>query len=118
MHFEVVFYSTSAGEEPVSDLLDDLRSTQPTLHKLLTAKITLLEDSRWHGPPHTEQVDPVNGIFELRVGRRDIARVFFYFRAGRRIVLTNGYVKQRQKLDQRELARAQAYKRDWESRNQ
>jgi len=33
------------------------------------------------------------------------------------IVVTNGYVKKKQKLDAGELARARAYRRDWEERN-
>lgn len=114
MRFAVAFYQTADGDEPVSDFLDDLRRTQPALHRLLIAKIELLEDSRWHRPPHTEKLE--DNIFELRIGRKDIARVLFFFAVGRTIILTNGYVKKQQKLDPRELARAREYKRDWERR--
>jgi len=42
------------------------------------------------------------------VGKTNIARVFF-FQPGQEIIVTNGYVKKRQKLDQDELQRAQRH---------
>lgn len=54
-------------------------------------------------------------MFELRVGRTDIARVFF--QPNQEIVCTNGYVKKSQKVDPGELARAERYKADWERRH-
>jgi len=61
-------------------------------------------------------VDAEHGILELRVGSANIARAFFFFRQGQRIVVTHGYVKKRQKVDPRELERARRYKQDWEGR--
>ena len=40
----------------------------------------------------------------------------FFFRQGREIIITNGYVKKQQKVDTRELERARMYKKDWEER--
>lgn len=113
MEFEVLFYSDENENVPVIEFLDDLARTQPKLYRLTTAGITKLENRGYHGPPLTQMVDADDDILELRVGNRDIARVFFYFLHGRRIVLTNGYVKKGQKLDESELARAKRYKRDW-----
>ena len=42
--------------------------------------------------PLTAPVLGSPGIMELRVGRTDIARVFFFFQPNREIVCTNGYV--------------------------
>lgn len=56
-------------------------------------------------------------MLELRVGRDQIARVFFFFRPNQEIVCTNGYVKKRQQLDLNELAKAERYKADWEQRH-
>ena len=61
-------------------------------------------------------VDDTNGIFELRLGKTNIARASFFFQPGQEIIVTNGYVKKRQKLDQGELQRALRYKDDWEGR--
>lgn len=116
MQFDVRFYATPRNERPMLAFLDDLRRTDSILHKLVVAAIKKLEQSERHGPPLTEMVDQDHGILELRVGQANIARVFFFFRQGREIILTNGYVKKRQKVDERELAKARAYKRDWEER--
>jgi phage-related protein len=37
-------------------------------------------------------------LFELRVGRKNIARVLYFFRSGRRIILLHGFVKKTQHL--------------------
>ena len=55
-------------------------------------------------------------IFELRIGDKNIAHVFFFFRQGQEIIMTNGYVKKQQKVDTGELERARTYKKDWEER--
>jgi hypothetical protein len=114
MRYRVTFYSTADGEQPMVAFLEDLRATQPILHKLVVAGIAKLEESQRHGPPLTVLVDSNARIYELRVGRANIARVFFLH--GEELILTNGYVKQRQQLDRRELNRARRYKQDWESR--
>jgi len=114
--FTVKPYFTRDGEQPVFTFLADLKKTQPALAKLLEAGIRKLGDRANHGPPLTEEVDHKNGILEVRVGHTNIARAFFFFRRGREIIVTNGYVKKGQKLDPRELKRAQDYKRDWEER--
>jgi phage-related protein len=69
-----------------------------------------------HGRPLTASVRGTISIMELRVGRTDIARVFFFFRPNQDIVCTNGYVKKSQKLDPGEIARAERYQKDWERR--
>ena len=113
--FGVIRYAAAQGDEPITDFLISLRAEQPVLHDLVVAALLRLEDRAWHGPPHTEQVD--RDIYEVRVGRQNIARVFFFFQPDRTIVLTHGYVKKQQKLDRGELRRAREYKRDWEARH-
>jgi hypothetical protein len=116
VEFRVTFYRTEQADAPLVGFLEHLRQTQPSLHRLVTAGLTKLRQSDYHGPPLTKQVDEELGILELRVGRTDIARVFFFFQPGREIVCTNGYVKKAQKVDVNELDRARRYKADWERR--
>ena len=97
--------------------MEELRKQDKILHKLVVAGIKKLEMSERHGPPLTKMVDQKYAIFELRIGDKNIARVFFFFRRGQEIILTNGYVKKQQKVDMGELARARAYKKDWEERH-
>jgi hypothetical protein len=117
MEFRIVFYETAGGEKPIADFLESLRGSNPELHKLVTAGIRKLKQRQNHGPPLTATVTGSLEILELRVGRTNIARVFFFFRPNREIVCTNGYVKKTQKLDPEEVARAKRLKADWEQRH-
>ena len=116
MQFSVRFYYDAEGNKPVLAFLEDLRKQDRILHKLVVAGIEKLETSERHGPPLTQLVDRKYDLFELRIGDKNIARVFFFFRHGREIILTNGYVKKQQKVDTGELERARTYKKDWEQR--
>src|SRR6266849_3216494 len=116
MQFSVRFYYDADGNKPLIAFLEDLRKQDRILHKLVVAGIKKLETSERHGPPLTRLVDQKDDIFELRVGDKHIARIFFFFRQGREIILTNGYVKKQQKVDTGELAQARTYKHDWEQR--
>jgi hypothetical protein len=117
MQFSVRFYDDAAGNKPVLAFLEGLRKQDRVLHKLVVAGIKKLEMSERHGPPLTQLVDQKYDIFELRVGDKNIARVFFFFRQDREIILTNAYIKKQQKVDTGELARARTYKKDWEQRH-
>src|SRR2546425_673369 len=117
MQFSVRFYYDAEGNKPVLAFLEGLRKQDRVLHKLVVAGIKKLEISERHGPPLTQLVDQKDDIFELRIGDKNIARVFFFFRQGREVILTNGYVKKQQKVDTGELARARTYKHDWEQRH-
>jgi phage-related protein len=58
-----------------------------------------------------------DGLFELRVRfAADIVRVFYFFFAGNKIIVTNGFVKKTQKTPLNELNKALKYKRDYEGR--
>ena len=117
MEFRITFFATERGDVPLQLFIDELYATQPVLHRLVMAGLAKLRSSAYHGPPLTTHVDPGLGILEMRVGKRDIARVFLFFRPDRTIVCTNGYVKKAQKVDPAELARARRYKADWEERH-
>jgi hypothetical protein len=116
VEYRVIFYSTEDGEKPLVAFLESLRGRNDTLHKLVTAGLRKLKDRDNHGPPLTASIQGTS-LMELRVGRSDIARVFFFFQPNREIVCTNGYVKKSQKLDPNEVARAERYKIDWERRH-
>jgi phage-related protein len=56
-------------------------------------------------------------LFELRVGGKDIARVLYFFRRGRRIVLLHGFVKKSQALPGRDKELALQRLTDFVRRN-
>ena len=116
MQFSVRFYYDADGSKPIFTFLENLRKQDSILHKLVVAGIKKLETSERHGLPLTQLVDQKHDLFELRIGDKNIARVFFFFRQGREIIVTSGYVKKKQKVDKGELERAHTYKKDWEKR--
>jgi len=116
VEYRVTFYRTEEGDKPLVEFLESLKGKDDALHKLVTAGLRKLKVRDNHGSPLTAPVHGSSGIMELRVGRANIARVFFFFRPNREIVCTNGYVKKTQRLDPDEVARAKRYKADWERR--
>ncbi len=79
MEFKVLFYSDASGYEPISIFLDDLRKQDKILHKLVLSGISKLKERQRHGPPLTKKVDDQANIYELRIGDKNIARIFFFF---------------------------------------
>lgn len=65
--------------------------------------------------PYSEHL--VDGIFEIRakVGS-DIARVLYFFVIGKKIVLTNGFIKKTQKTPKNEIESAKKYRNDFLNR--
>ena len=61
---------------------------------------------------YTKSTD--DGIFELRakVGS-DITRVLYFFMVGKRVILTNGFVKKTVKTPLAEIARAKRYRAEY-----
>jgi len=116
VQYSVEFYSRQNGEKPLAAFIAELRKKHPGLHRLVNAGIKKLGNRKYHKPPLTKLVDPDNGIYELRVGEKNIARVFWFYQPGRVIIATNGFVKKSQKTDTAELQRACRYKKDWEER--
>lgn len=113
--FEIVFYDKPDGSEPVKEFLlsvdDKMRARMMRTIELLAKNGTTLR------MPYSEHL--VDGIFELRakVGS-DISRVLYFFVIGKRIVLTNGFVKKTQKTPKREIETAKKYRNEYLSREE
>ena len=102
--FKVQFYESESGKKPVDEFLDSL---EPKLQAKTVAMMELLEEKgNQLGKPYTEHLG--GGIYELRaIQGNNISRSLFFFFVGRRIIITNGFVKKQQKTppDQIELAK-------------
>lgn len=60
-----------------------------------------------------------DGIFEIRAKQgSDISRVLYFFMVGRRIILTNGFVKKTDKTPPREIDKAKRYRADYQQREE
>ncbi len=111
--FEIVFYDKPDGSEPAKEFL-------LSLDKKMRAKIVMLiellaENGSALREPYSKHI--VDGIFELRakVGS-DISRVFYFFVIGKRIVLTNGFIKKTQKTPKSEIELAKKYRNEFLNR--
>ena len=113
--YSVEFYAKSNGEEPVREFLLDL---DPKMRAKMVREIGLLETN---GPTLREPDSrPLgDGIFELRAKlSSNITRVLYFFYVGKKIILTNGFVKKTQKTPTREIDIAKKYRDDYLSRKE
>ena len=113
--FEIIFYTNDKGEKPVEDFLDSLNDK---MRAKILLSIRMVRENGFHTRmPYSEELE--DGIFELRakVGS-DISRVLYFFVVGRKIILTNGFIKKTQKTPRSEIERAKKYRADYLSREE
>lgn len=108
--FKVEFYETEDGRKPVEEFLDSLdiksRAKMGAMMLLLAEKGNELRE------PYTEPLE--NGIFELRaIQGNNISRALFFFYSGKRIIITNGFVKKQQKTPKKEIELAKIRRKDF-----
>ncbi len=111
--FEIRFYETVDGEHPAKDFIISL---EPKLRAKMLRCIEILRDSGNElREPYTKYLG--DGLFELRAKQgNDISRVLYFFVVGKKIVLTNGFIKKTQKTPKREIAMADKYRQDYNER--
>lgn len=92
--FEVEFYTKDNGEKPAKDFI--LGLDVKLRAKVLGIIDVLEEKGNQLREPYSKYLD--DGIFEIRgkVGT-DITRVLYFFYYGKKIILTNGFIKKRRK---------------------
>ena len=110
----VIFYKTVDGKCPVQEFLDSLSGK--TAQKVLWT-LSLLEDLEIVPSTYFKKLTGTEGIWECRIQYvSNIYRIFCFFDSHSVVVLTHGLVKKSQKTPQREIARAESYKKDFLSR--
>ncbi len=113
--FEIIFYDKPDGTEPVKEFLDSLdvkmRAKMLRTIQLLAVNGTDLRE------PYSKGLE--DGIFELRakVGS-DISRVLYFFIVGRKVILTNGFIKKTNKIPAGEKEKAKRYHAEYLSREE
>lgn len=114
-NFEIIVYAKSDGTEPVTDFIYSLSSKMQA--KLLHEIDILSEYGNELREPYSKHLD--DGIFELRVkSGSDISRVLYFFIIGKKIILTNGFIKKTQKTPSSEIKLAKQYRSDYLSREE
>lgn len=113
--FNIEFYELPNGEVPVIDFLESLNLKMRD--KAYMSFELLKEFGNNMREPYSKYLG--NGLFELRIRfSNDIARVFYFFYDGEKIVLTNGFIKKRKKTPPRELEKARKYMKDYLERKE
>lgn len=108
--FEIDMFHQENGDCPVKDFLDSLDKKMRA--KLLKELETLEEYGSALREPYSKALD--DGIFELRTKQgTNITRVLYFFFVGKRIILTNGFVKKTDKTPQREIRLAKQYRSEY-----
>lgn len=113
--FEIVFYSQADGTKPVKDFFNSLNVKMKA--KIVRATVMLQKNGPALREPYSKPLG--DGIFELRAKvATDITRVLYFFFVGRRVVLTNGFVKKTQETPVSEIERAKRYRAEYLSRKE
>ena len=107
--FQIEFYEKIDGTEPAKDFI---LSLDTKMRAKVLRTVSLLGDS---GPtlrePYSKPLD--DGIFEIRTKfGSDITRV------GKKVILTNGFIKKSQKTPQAEIELAKKYRAEYLSRKE
>lgn len=113
--YEIELYEKEDGVCPVAEFLDEL---EPKMWAKVTRNIDVLSEHNLNlREPLVKPVE--NGILELRTQfGNNIARVFYFFFVGKKIVLTNGFIKKTQKTPRKYIELALAYKADYVQRGE
>ena len=109
--FQVLFYDRPDGKEPAKEFLLSLDKKMRA--KMLRTVELLSRNGYALREPLSKPLG--DGIFdELRaqVGS-DISRVLYFFFIGRKIILTNGFIKKTQKTPAAEIERAKQYRAEF-----
>ena len=103
--FEVEFYTKDNGEKPAKNFILGLDVKMRA--KVLGIIHVLEEKGNQLREPYSKHLE--DGIFEIRgkVGT-DITRVLYFFYYGRKIVMTNGFIKKTQETPKQE------FRKEWE----
>lgn len=95
--FEVIAYEDDNGQVPVEEFMNQLSIKMRA--KIYGLLVILQEKGNMLREPYSKHLD--DGIFELRCKfGSDIVRILYFFFYEGKIVLTNGFVKKRNKTCQ------------------
>ena len=115
MAWIVDYYETENGEKPAREFIQSL---PVKLEAKAYWEIGLLEQFGTQLTlPYSKHMK--DGIYELRIQQsNNLARVFYFFVVGYKVILTNGFIKKTKKTPPSELDKALMNKADYERRAQ
>ena len=110
MNYTVEYYEKGDGARPAEEFI---LAQDNKMQAKIFAALELLEIK---GPALREPFSKAleDGIFEVRAKQgADISRVLYFFVVGRRVILTNGFIKKTSKTPRGEIERAKRYRADF-----
>jgi len=111
--FRIEFYETADGKTPVEDFLESLDSKMNA--KMVGLMEILEEKGNALREPYSALV--TDGLFELRCKLgNNISRAIYFFYFGKKIVITNGFVKKTRRTPPVEIETAKKRRADWIAR--
>jgi Phage-related protein len=113
MKFDIEIYAKADGTEPAKEFLD---SIEEKMRIKALQKISVLgELGNELREPDTKYLG--DGVLELRIQQaKNISRVLYFFMQGRKIILTNGFMKKTQKTPAKEIRKCKKYRKDYIAR--
>ncbi len=114
MEFTVEFYESAAGNCPVQEFLEELKTTDGDDHAAVVAGLAKLRRRQYHREPLSKSIG--GGLYELRhVGKLN-TRVLWFFMKGQRIIAVHGIRNKGQAIAERDLRTARDRMDDWKKR--
>lgn len=111
MSFNVEYFQNRDGTYPVEDFI---LSQEYKMQAKIFRMIELLElNGNALREPYSKELE--DGIFELRIKQsNNITRSLYFFVVGKKIILTNGFVKKTEKTPKREIQLAKRCRKIYE----
>jgi len=98
--WQVIYYKTASGDNPVSDFLDTL--SPPTQSKLLRIFENIVEYGLQSVIPHVKKLSGTP-FWEIRILGQDNIRVIYVVPTQLRVLALHGFTKKSQKTPTKEL---------------
>ena len=110
----ITFYRTPSGNCPVEDFFDGLPAA---VVRKITWVLRIVEEENLVPAQYFKKLKDTEELWECRINYGSSTyRVLCFFAPCNRLVLTHGFMKKTQKTPQREIARAETYRKDTLSR--
>lgn len=110
----IIYYTSPTGDNPVSDFLDKLSSTQQTklLRIVMYVEIYGLQSIL----PHVKKLSGTP-LWEIRVLGKDNIRALYAIVHNDSIIILHGFIKKSQKTPPREISVALSRLKEWLQNN-